>query len=277
MPSRFTSSINYYHLMLPPIIKQYLLFGSKALPRRPNTKQAASAYQPTRQQVDLRTLLKGPERARVERCCEVFNSLACNTGLPRGLYTNYSAVLQHTLKLDRELDLMMVMEHFDESLVLLKRRACLEMEDILYLRLNSARSNSVRKLIEDDERTMRSWQAADHFIYEFFYKKFRKEVGKEGGTFWLEVGVFRKILNRTQTFCDRLSLGLVDVLKVLKVPASSWNMEFAVTAKDCELMRLKEVVMQRRLISRAWRKVAETHSDPDRLPTLSVPRDKDTT
>nr|KAG5710189.1 hypothetical protein BaRGS_006708 [Batillaria attramentaria] len=51
--------------------------------------------------------------------------------LPLSQQKSIEAVEQHIAKLDRELDLVMVTEHFNESVVLLKRRARLQLKDII--------------------------------------------------------------------------------------------------------------------------------------------------
>ncbi|XP_076464021.1 galactose-3-O-sulfotransferase 2-like isoform X2 [Babylonia areolata] len=251
--SRFVSAANYYNGILPPRVRHYLLVG----PSEQRTTLTGPGTRPENgppgEPTTLKTLLGGPEGPRMERCRLLYNSLSWDTGLPCHLHVQPAAVMEHALRLEQELDLMMVMEHFHESLILLKRRAGLNMKDVVHLKLNSARVNRVRKLSEPDKETLKTWLAADYYLYNFFYRKFQSEVRKEGESFWREVEVFRKILNITHSFC-----GPSGQEGVLTVPASFWNAEFALSRQDCRLMSLKETVFQRRLIERAWSRLAES-------------------
>lgn len=64
------------------------------------------------------------------------NPLMFDLGLSFKHYQNITAVNEYIRFLGKEFDLVMIMEYFDESLVLMKRLLCWEIEDILYLKLN---------------------------------------------------------------------------------------------------------------------------------------------
>nr|KAG5690208.1 hypothetical protein BaRGS_019004 [Batillaria attramentaria] len=108
------------------------------------------------------SLLSIPANRKKMEVPEVYNSLVFDSGLPLAQHMNETAVTQHIAKLDRELDLMLVMEHFDESLVLLKRRACLQLKDIVHYKLNSRKSEPKHMITEADHQALRLWQMADH-------------------------------------------------------------------------------------------------------------------
>ena len=52
--------------------------------------------------------------------------------------------------LDREFDLVMIMDYFDESVVLLKRLVCWELDDILYFKSNE-RQDKERAVVLCDQ------------------------------------------------------------------------------------------------------------------------------
>ena len=69
-----------------------------------------------------------------------------DTGLPLASQKNETEVRKHIENLDRELDLVMIMEHFEESLLLFKRLACLRLKDIIFLPTNSRRIYRIHNL-----------------------------------------------------------------------------------------------------------------------------------
>ena len=165
---RFLSSVYFFRVLKPPRVN--------------NTENDKFAQ-----------FISKTNRTRLEEI-RLYNSVMFNTGLSLTLQKNETAVMQHVQKLDRELDLMMVMEHFHESLVLLKRRACLSLRDIVFLKTNSRRNYNVHKITARDVEELKSWQMADHVAYDHFYAKFWAEVGKEGDGFYREVAHFKEIV-----------------------------------------------------------------------------------
>lgn len=49
-------------------------------------------------------------------------------------------------------DLVLIMEYFDESLILLKRKLCWELDDMLYFRLNQRAIEYKENNISDDQQ-----------------------------------------------------------------------------------------------------------------------------
>ncbi|PVD34274.1 hypothetical protein C0Q70_05543 [Pomacea canaliculata] len=178
---------------------------------------------------------------------EIYNSIAFNSGLPLNRQKDEKAVTEHIAKLDHEFHLVMIMERFDESLILLKRKACLELRDIVYFKLNAVVKGRGHRLTDDDRKVLRGWQMADHVIYEFFLIKFQSEVEAMGEDFGREVLHFQGILKRLRNFCDTLA----KFVDVLVVKASVWNEEFTLGARDCDMMKLDEMIFQAMLSVRA--------------------------
>ena len=70
--------------------------------------------------------------------------------------------------LKQEFDLVMLMEYFDESLVLLKRRFCWKMEDILYFELNERMGIEKQDVTSQVREQIRKWNSADVLLYDAF-------------------------------------------------------------------------------------------------------------
>ena len=180
---------------------------------------------------------------------EVYNSLAGDTGLNASKHRDLQAVQAHIRRLERELDLIMVVEYFDESLVLLKRKACMSMQDIVYS-VKNARPQWARvrpSLTPQERESFRNFQMADVLIYDHFYKRFWDLVYAEDPDFFIEVRRFKQIRRTVEDFCG----GLTSPWDFVTISKSVWNEEFIVTAKECRLMAMTELEMQVFLIHRA--------------------------
>ena len=74
------------------------------------------------------------------------NPALFDLGLDTAYHEDFTVVRNYIRFLQQEFDLVMVMEYFDESLVLLKRRFCWKIEDILYFKLNKRIEAQKQKL-----------------------------------------------------------------------------------------------------------------------------------
>lgn len=83
-------------------------------------------------------------------------------GLSYRYFQNYTAVKNYIKFLNKEFDLVMIMDYFDESLVLLKRLLCWEIDDILYVKLNERKDNEkATRLSGSVQDNIRRWNKAD--------------------------------------------------------------------------------------------------------------------
>ena len=123
----------------------------------------------------------------------VRNPLLYDLGLSFKYYQNLTAVNEYIQFLDKEFDLVMIMDYFDESLVLMKRLLCWQMEDILYLKLNERQDKEKNTVLTDDVReNVKRWNKADVLLFEYFNKSFWKKIENEGESFYKELTIFRE-------------------------------------------------------------------------------------
>ena len=143
-------------------------------------------------------------------------------------------ILEKVKSLDKEFKLVLVMERFEESLVLMKRYLNWKMSDILFIQLNSHIHSPVVNFTEEERKKHKSTCFMDYAIYDFFTKIYKNKVKAEGPLFHDEVKQFKAILKQAQSFCDETTAGN------LKIAASRWNQDFVFTKSDCDLMKLEE-------------------------------------
>ncbi|KAM8973278.1 galactose-3-O-sulfotransferase 4 [Pelodytes ibericus] len=74
--------------------------------------------------------------------------------------------------------LVLMAEHFDESMVLLKEELCWDLDDVVSFKLNIREAH---KLLERTEKEkLRSWNALDWYLYTYFNRTFWEKVESFG-------------------------------------------------------------------------------------------------
>ncbi|XP_046569092.1 galactosylceramide sulfotransferase-like [Haliotis rubra] len=151
---------------------------------------------------------------------EVNNHVAYDFGLPRRIFYNGSAVDEYIRSLDSDFDFVLLMDYFDESLMLLRRKLCWSMKDMVYLRSNSGKNKVDFALSEDDRKLLRKWQMADVAIFEHFRARFWRQVESEGRELFQETAFFKQALRRVRDYCKYGKLRWPSV----DIASSPWKM-----------------------------------------------------
>ncbi|KAG9261986.1 galactosylceramide sulfotransferase [Astyanax mexicanus] len=77
-------------------------------------------------------------------------------------------------------ELVMLVEHFEESLILLKDALCWDMEDLLFFKLNARKGSTISKLTPELRAKALEWNAVDWKLYQYFNATFWKKVEAYG-------------------------------------------------------------------------------------------------
>jgi len=134
-----------------------------------------------------------------ERFFHFLNSNLYDLGLEQENMQNMKLVKSYIDKMEREFDLVMITEYFDESLILLKRLLCWEFQDIVYLKLRSKKKKiNFEKEVENNILT---WNRADAILYDHFNKTFWRKVRAASSTFDEELKMFRRINQEYRESC----------------------------------------------------------------------------
>ncbi|XP_078000541.1 galactosylceramide sulfotransferase-like [Glandiceps talaboti] len=117
-------------------------------------------------------------------------------------YDNDTRMIDRTIQtLDDELDLVMLTEYYDESLLLMKKLLCWDFEDILYIPKgfrNSTRRYNVSKSLAE---RISKWNNADVQLYKHFNKTFWEKVEDYGPNFEKDLKKFRELQNTFYNDC----------------------------------------------------------------------------
>ncbi|XP_013410885.1 galactose-3-O-sulfotransferase 2 [Lingula anatina] len=108
---------------------------------------------------------------------------------------NDDLVIQAYIKyLEQRFGLVMLVEFLDQSLILLRRMLCWEMEDILYTPMEGNnypfKGNKDQKLISAHQK----WSKADYAVYRHFKEKLLGLINKQPAEFHDEVLLFKRAL-----------------------------------------------------------------------------------
>lgn len=146
-------------------------------------------------------------------------------------------------------DFVLIVEMFDESLIMLKRQLHWTFQDILYVKRNSLESSvnmtnlTMPAMTADDKRVFRQRNRFDYKIYEFFISRFQENLSKEH-RLDDELSAFKGVLKTVREFCNG-GAGEVTVSK------TDWSEDFLVSRNDCDLMQTDEIPL--------WQLVKKRH------------------
>lgn len=104
-------------------------------------------------------------------------------------------------KLDRDFELVLIMEYFDESLILLKKALCWTLQDILYVKFNQRQHKPKIQISDKVKQNIRQWNKADVMLYDYFNGTLWRKIQDYGPSFWDDLNDFRRINYKMQSSC----------------------------------------------------------------------------
>ena len=130
-------------------------------------------------------------RINSDRLKLIRNGMFYDLGLESKDFDNKNRIREAIEHLDAEFDLIMLKEYFDESLVLLKRLMCLDLDDLVYFHFNQRHFDQKRNITNKLKAQIRRWSYADVQLYNHFNRTFWKVVNSMGPDFWEDVRILR--------------------------------------------------------------------------------------
>ncbi|XKL59397.1 hypothetical protein PGB90_000413 [Kerria lacca] len=109
-----------------------------------------------------------------------YNQMCRDLGLQPELQRDETAIRKFITKIDKEFDLVMIKEHLEGSLVLLKNLMGWPLEYVSFIPLNSRTDTIKYKLSEMDRFILSQMNYADTLLYEHFANKIRSCIVKYG-------------------------------------------------------------------------------------------------
>ncbi|GFR87101.1 galactose-3-O-sulfotransferase 3 [Elysia marginata] len=163
----------------------------------------------------------------------VKNKQAEDLGLGWNEYFMPAKLTHYLQTLNDDFTLVMIMEFFDESLLLLKRKLCWDLKDILYIPKNTNKHKPKRNFTETDHKRHEKLSHLDYKLYSFFLKSFKAELQNQGRDFFEELGYFRNILKKVHHSCTTNT--------AFYTAETRWHEAFHLDKVDCRLMLINEL------------------------------------
>ncbi|XP_059159840.1 galactose-3-O-sulfotransferase 2-like [Physella acuta] len=166
-------------------------------------------------------------------------------GFPAGtkdISQDEAAIDQFIQHLDQKFSLIMIVEYFYESLILLRRLMCWQFKDIIFISANIANYDfNPKQENETVQAIHRNWSHIDYKLYNYFNKTLWKHIGTQSSEFFLEVEDFKLVESQVQTYCQQVyTLGknimLPASMSQFKIAPSNWTDQFSVYPSDCWML-----------------------------------------
>ena len=179
------------------------------------------------------------------------NLMSFNLGFPAGKpdgapdYSDDEGFVEYFLSsLESRFKLVMIVEHFDESMVLLKRIMCWDMKDIVYTSKNAGQYSTSslkerKKWGRKDKRNIevyQRWSAVDYKLYDHFTNVFWKKIGNEGMDFYNELRYFKKINIIVNEFCNSIQSGARESFHKITISKTPYSDSFVVDKHFCDIL-----------------------------------------
>lgn len=163
-------------------------------------------------------------------------------GFPNGrisIGADPEAIVEYIKMLDQDFSLVMLVEYFHESLILLRRMMCWTFKDIIYMKVNVGRKNTLPKT----SREIQKWQdqlywtysSVDYVLYEYFNRTFWEKIARQRDGFFEEVKHFKNVHKDVTEFCYSFKMNFRSN-QTLFVPSSRWDAGFNFTTFDCNFL-----------------------------------------
>lgn len=171
------------------------------------------------------------------------NPMMFDLGLDFRYFQNHTAIGEYIDYIGKEFDVVMIMEYFDESLVLLKQQLCWSYEDILYFKLNERQEKQKRKTLDKTVKdNILSWNYADKLLYDHFNRTLWRKIKAQGKAFTRELEIFRRINERISRKCLQKGDYLDEAYTGVYVKGYSLREDIPASLKTrCENMKKNEL------------------------------------
>ena len=159
--------------------------------------------------------------------------------------------------LHRTLDFVSILELKDESNVLMKRKFCWNMKDILELHTHKITNTTMATNISSSQfQNHQMWSPLDYRLYEHFKQKLLDEIKSQPSDFHEEVAEYQNVNAQFEAFCQDMCTtfqaahlrNITNIRKALEdsitIPASKFNGEFTISYLDCLLSMAQEKSLQ---------------------------------
>ena len=180
-----------------------------------------------------------------------FHTYAEELGMDIGMLQNRSYIKEYLTYLDTVIDVPIITEHFDESLLLLRKKLCWPYRDIMYLPLRVKEYHTNFK--KQDLQRHKNIDPSSYIIYDHFLNKLYGQPEMKSPTFQNEVLHFKGMLERFKAFCTcRCRNNWSDgdkqcLIRKILFPRSQYYKQFEIDDGVCQRLQFRTVNLNQRV------------------------------
>lgn len=170
------------------------------------------------------------------------NGMTFDLGLDREHFYKENKIAKLISHLENKFGLVLILEHFDESLILLKRLLCWSIEDVTYFRMLQ-RQTKINQLSSDIKKFIEKFNQADLMLFNHFNKTLWKRIGRQDQDFFEEVKQLKALNKHLHSKCGSTSAiasGHYTHVKVVSLRTIASNLT-ATEKRRCCQMTMSEV------------------------------------
>ena len=176
--------------------------------------------------------------------CEMTKNLVAFTlGYTRAADNNVTDFAVYLSKLTEDLQFVSILEQKLESMLLLKRKMCWNIKDILHIHTHLRTLSSDTNMSLEDMH--REYSTLDYYIYDHFARKLEGEIADEGEDFVEELEEYATLQKTFTKLCQQLcydlqGLAVANVAEIrsvlqreVNIPETKYNAGFSISYIDC--------------------------------------------
>ena len=171
------------------------------------------------------------------------NLMSYNIGFPTGFLPGKSDMsddeefIQEWISyVSRKFHFVIIVEYFHESMVLLKRKMCWDLRDIIYFSQNVGSYGFKTERKQTLIQIYKKWSSVDYRLYDHFNRTLWHDIAEASGDFRDEVDHYERVISDVHRLCESITNGKVDRGTFITVYGTQWNKPFDVTAELCKIL-----------------------------------------
>ena len=220
----------------------------------------------------LQMILRG-NNLDIDRLNKIYGVYARELGMDMTKIHNISYVKEYLTFLDHRVDSVIITEHFEESLLLLRKKFCWSYKDIMFLLMRKQSYNF--NVTNSYRERYRQVNPVDHVIYEHFLKRYKNIPDIKGLYFETELAHFKNMLESFSTFCRcrcryaKSHTTSTCEKKIIVFPRSRFHEEFTVSDDTCHRLMTLTRTLHDTVARYQYQEVCRSH------PVVNIPRGSD--
>ncbi|KAI8519194.1 hypothetical protein Bbelb_024510 [Branchiostoma belcheri] len=172
------------------------------------------------------------------------NFMSFDLGYPAEGAEDMERAHRYISELEVDFTLIMLLDYLDESIVLLKRLMCWDLQDVLFITQNN-RTYPYKKYepTKEELAALRRWKAVDYLLYDTFNRSLWRKIAAQGPDFFEELTLFKEVNKRVSMHCRFSSNRLINLTIAASKRGCTSNLHGgALQSSSMEVARLTPIV-----------------------------------